>query len=171
MGVRTIYRGRMTRRATRALTAEQRAQRLEPVLGKIRDAGGRVTQSRLAILECLLAGPHHATVEELEARVRAVAPDIHEATFYRTLATLEELGVVYHLHVDHGPSIWHVATDEHEHLVCRSCGAITEIGSDDFEPLRSTIAQRYGFVLDTHHFVSQGLCKRCAARGKSDRQQ
>ena len=69
MGVRTIYRGRMTRRATRALTAEQRAQRLEPVLGKIRDAGGRVTQSRLAILECLLAGPHHATVEELEARV------------------------------------------------------------------------------------------------------
>ena len=157
----------MTAIARRPLTAEHRAERLGPILDKIRDAGGRVTGPRVAILEVLLAGPHHATVEQLQERVRAAAPDVHEATFYRTLATLEELGVVYHLHVDHGPSIWHVATDEHEHLVCRSCGAITEVTADDFEPLRSAIAERYGFVLDTHHFVSQGLCKRCARKRRS----
>jgi Fur family ferric uptake transcriptional regulator len=109
-------------------------------------------------------GVTSAMFDQLQERVRAAAPDVHEATFYRTLATLEELGVVYHLHVDHGPSIWHVATDEHEHLVCRSCGAITEVTADDFEPLRSAIVERYGFVLDTRHFVSQGLCKRCAGK-------
>ena len=154
----------MTASARRPLTAEQRADRLEPILEKIRDTGGRVTRPRVAILEVLLAGPHHATVDQLQERVRAAAPDVHEATFYRTLATLEDLGIVYLLHVDHGPSIWHVATDTHEHLVCRSCGAITEVTADDFEPLRSAVAERYGFVLDTHHFVSQGLCKRCAGK-------
>lgn len=137
--------------------------RLVAVLDKIRARGGRVTAPRVAILEVLLEGPHHATVEELEQRVRATAPDVHQATFYRTLAALEELGVVYHLHVDHGPSIWHVAVEAHEHLVCRSCGAIIEVAPEDFVALRASIAERYGFVLDTHHFVSQGLCRDCAA--------
>jgi Fur family ferric uptake transcriptional regulator len=153
---------RATRTGSQSAAA---AARLESALAKIRARGGRVTGPRIAILEVLLTGPHHSTVEELEERVRAVAPEVHQATFYRTLAALEELGVVYHLHVDHGPSIWHVAADAHEHLVCRSCGAITEIAGEDFEPLRATIALRYGFVLDTHHFVSQGLCRECAARG------
>ncbi len=136
---------------------------LASALDKIRARGGRVTRPRVAILEVLLSGPHHATVEDLEERVRAVAPDVHQATFYRTLASLEELGVVYHLHVDHGPSVWHIAAEEHEHLVCQGCGGITEVAAEEFDALRRTIATRYGFVLDTHHFVSQGLCRACAA--------
>jgi Fur family transcriptional regulator, ferric uptake regulator len=135
---------------------------LEPVLDKIRARGGRVTAPRVAILEVLLDGPHHATVDELERRVRATTPDVHQATFYRTLAALEELGIVYHLHMDHGPSVWHLAVEEHEHLVCRACGAITEVPATDFDDLRASIAARYGFELDTHHFVSQGLCRTCA---------
>ncbi len=135
---------------------------LEFVLDKIRARGGRVTAPRVAILEALLDGPHHATVEELAQRVRMTAPDIHEATFYRTLAALEDLGVVYHLHADHGPSVWHLAVEEHEHLVCRSCGAITEVAAEDFDALRVTIASRYGFELNTHHFLNQGLCRHCA---------
>jgi Fur family transcriptional regulator, ferric uptake regulator len=144
--------------------------RLGPVLEKIRARGGRVTAPRVAILQVLLNGPHHATVEDLEDRVRATAPDIHQATFYRTLAALEELGVVYHLHVDHGPSVWHIAVEEHEHLVCKSCGAIVEVPAESFDALRASIADRYGFLLDTHHFVSQGLCRHCitAAHDESE---
>jgi Fur family transcriptional regulator, ferric uptake regulator len=138
--------------------------RLGPVLEKIRARGGRVTAPRIAILEVLLDGPHHATVEDLAQRVRATAPDVHEATFYRTLAALEELGVVYHLHLDHGPSVWHVADEDHEHLVCRGCGAITEVDASEFDALRASIAERHGFVLDTHHFVSQGCCRDCVTR-------
>jgi Fur family transcriptional regulator, ferric uptake regulator len=139
------------------------AHRLEPVLELIRARGGRVTAPRVAILEVLLDGPHHATVEELEKRVRATSPDIHQATFYRTLSALEDLGVVYHLHLDHGPSVWHVAGEEHEHLVCRACGSITEVRETDFDELRASIVERYGFQLETHHFVSQGLCRDCAS--------
>jgi len=153
--------GRPAERGDDAVAAAPAA--LASALDKIRARGGRVTRPRQAILEVLLAGPHHATVEDLEERVRAVAPDVHQATFYRTLASLEELGVVYHLHVDHGPSVWHIAAEEHEHLVCQECGAITEVAAEEFDALRRSIAARYGFVLDTHHFVSQGLCRVCAA--------
>jgi Fur family ferric uptake transcriptional regulator len=115
----------------------------------------------VAILEALIEGDHHVTVEDLERRLLATAPEVHEATFYRTLAALEELGVIYHLHVDHGPSVWHLAVEEHEHLVCRDCGTIIEVDAGEFDALRASIAERFGFVLDTHHFVSQGRCRQC----------
>ena len=137
------------------------ADQLDPVLDKIRARGGRITWPRVAILEALVDGAHHVTVEDLERRLRATAPEVHQATFYRTLTALEELGVIYHLHVDHGPSVWHLGAVQHEHLVCRDCGAIIEVDSGEFDALRASIAERFGFVLDTHHFVSQGRCGNC----------
>jgi Fur family ferric uptake transcriptional regulator len=140
------------------------ADRLAPVLEKIRARGGRVTWPRIAILEAFVEGEDHLTVDDLEARVRATAPEVHQATFYRTVAALEQLGVIYHLHVDHGPSVWHLAGAEHEHLVCQDCGAVIEVDAHEFDVLRVAIAERFGFVLDTRHFVSQGWCRDCAAR-------
>ncbi len=135
---------------------------LEPVFEQLRARGGRITWPRVAILEALVEGPHHATIERLEARLRVTAPEVHETTLYRTLAALEELGVIYHLHLGHGPSVWHLADTRHEHLVCSSCGAIVEVDPGDFDGLRASIAEQYGFILDTHHFVNQGLCAVCA---------
>jgi Fur family ferric uptake transcriptional regulator len=145
------------------------ADRLAPVLTKIRARGGRITRPRVAILEALVDGEHHVTVEDLERRLQSTAPEVHEATFYRTLAALEELGVIYHLHVDHGPSVWHLAVSEHEHLVCRDCGAIIEVEAEEFDALRASIAERFGFVLDTRHFVSQGRCRECEARRSAEK--
>jgi Fur family ferric uptake transcriptional regulator len=150
-----VFRGRPQPRS-------QFASRLAPVLHKIRARGGRITWPRVAILEALIDGTHHVTVEDLENRLRATVPEIHQATFYRTLAALEDLGVIYHLHLGHGPSVWHLVVDDHEHLVCRRCGAVTEVGPGEFDALRASIASRFGFVLDTHHFVSQGVCGECA---------
>jgi Fur family ferric uptake transcriptional regulator len=139
------------------------ADQLAPVLDKIRARGGRVTWPRVAILEALVEGQDHVTVDELEQRVRTTAPDIHEATFYRTMGALEDLGVIYHLHLDHGPSVWHLTAAEHEHLVCQECGTVIEIDAREFDALRASIAKRFGFVLDTRHFVSQGWCRDCSA--------
>lgn len=133
------------------------ATELEAALDRIRVAGKRVTAARVAILEALLTGPHHATAEDIEQRV----PEVHQATFYRTLAALEQLGVIYHLHVDHGPSIWHVAAEAHDHLVCRQCGRVVEIDPSVLEPLRTAVRRSTGFTLDTRHFVQQGLCREC----------
>jgi Fur family ferric uptake transcriptional regulator len=143
------------------------AAALEPVFEQIRARGGRITWPRVAILEALVEGDHHVTVERLEQRLRATAPEVHETTLYRTLAALEELGVIYHLHLGHGPSVWHLADARHEHLVCSSCGGIVEIDSAQFDGLRRTIGEQYGFVLDTHHFVNQGRCSACVAAASS----
>jgi Fur family ferric uptake transcriptional regulator len=138
------------------------AAALAPVLEQIRARGGRITWPRVAILEALVEGDHHVTVERLEQRLRVSAPEVHETTLYRTLSALEELGVIYHLHLGHGPSVWHLATARHEHLVCSSCGLIVEVDAAEFDGLRRSIARQHGFTLDTHHFVNQGRCASCS---------
>ena len=67
------------------------------------------------------------TADELAADV----PDVHVSTVYRTLALLEEIGAVRHVHLSHGPAIYEsAATDEVRHLVCEVCDRHVAVPSD-----------------------------------------
>jgi Fur family ferric uptake transcriptional regulator len=137
----------------------------EPILGLLRARGGRVTTSRRAILETFLGMGGHVTAEALTARVQEAQPDVHESTVYRFLDDLEGLGVVDHVHLGHGPAVYHLASDAHHHLVCDSCGAVVEVPEVLFAELRGRLEQDFGFVLQPRHFAVTGRCRACAAAG------
>src|ERR1044072_6176263 len=58
------------------------AERLEQILGMLRDRGGRVTTSRRAIISSLLGSGGHVTADELTSEIQANFPDIHLSTIY-----------------------------------------------------------------------------------------
>ncbi len=136
-------------------------EQAEPILGMLRAQGGRVTTSRRAILEALLAVGGHVTAEGLTARVQAVQPDVHESTVYRFLDELERLGVVDHVHLGHGPAVYHLATDTHHHLVCDGCGTVVEVPEELFGDLRGRLQTEFGFTLQPRHFAVTGRCSAC----------
>jgi hypothetical protein len=76
------------------------------IMATLRASGGRITATRRATIEVLLGtGDHrHLNAEEVAAEVRARFPDVAESTIYRTLSAFEELGIVTHVHLGHGPS-------------------------------------------------------------------
>lgn len=78
--------------------------------------GGRMTTARRSLLGALLDAVGHRSAEELLLNVRRTHPD--GSTIYRTLAQLEELGIVIHVHLAHGPAVYHLAGDDHAHIVC-----------------------------------------------------
>jgi Fe2+ or Zn2+ uptake regulation protein len=135
----------------------------EPILGRLRASGGRVTTCRRAILETFLGVGGHVTAEALTARVQVGQPDVHESTVYRFLDELERLGVVDHVHLGHGPAVYHLTSDPHQHLVCEQCGTVVEIPEDVFAGLRSRLADDFGFSVDPRHFAVTGQCRDCAA--------
>ena len=137
-------------------------EQAEPILSLLRARGGRVTTSRRAILETFLGIGGHVTAETLTARVQANQPDVHESTVYRFLDELERLGVVDHVHLGHGPAVYHLASDAHHHLVCDGCGIVVEVPETVFEELRSELKDNYGFALQPRHFAVTGRCKECA---------
>lgn len=135
----------------------------EPTLqDRLRARGYRITPQRQLVLDAVSA-LRHGTPDEICAEVQRRASGVNLSTVYRTLELLEELGMVTHTHLGHGAPTYHSATDEeHLHLVCRDCGAVTETEVRLADPLVGELARRHGFVTDVAHFSVYGTCRECA---------
>ena len=138
-------------------------EQAEPILTMLRARGGRVTTSRRAILETFLGVGGHVTAESLTARVQTTQPDLHESTVYRFLDELERLGVVDHVHLGHGPAVYHLASDAHHHLVCDRCGTVVEVPDEVFADLRGRLQAEFGFILQPRHCAVTGRCGACSS--------
>lgn len=131
------------------------------VLEALRLNGGRITSARRAILAALIGHPRHPTAEELTNAVKRQRPDVRESTVYRFLDDLERLGVVDHVHLGHGPAVYHFVEDAHHHLVCDGCGAVIEVPERALASLRRRLRNDYGFDVSTRHFAVPGTCAGC----------
>jgi Fur family transcriptional regulator, ferric uptake regulator len=129
---------------------------------RLRARGYRLTPQRQLVLEAV-AALGHGTPEEITAEVHRTAKGVNVSTVYRTLELLEDLGLVTHAHLGHGAPTFHAADDaDHVHLVCRECGAITEVSPAVLELTAREIAATHGFVVDATHFAIFGTCAACA---------
>jgi Fur family transcriptional regulator, ferric uptake regulator len=140
---------------------------LEGALGaglsaRLRAGGYRLTPQRQLVLQAV-GELGHATPEEIVTAVRRVAPAVNISTVYRTLELLEELGLVQHTHLGHGAPTYSVRTDDdHVHLVCRDCGAVSEASPEVVAPVVEQLAASHGFFVDVGHFAVFGRCRECA---------
>lgn len=134
----------------------------EQAADALRAHGCRVTQPRLAVLRALLE--HGGTVDavELTARAQRYEPGIHEATVYRTVKVLTEVGIANHVHAGHGPSLVRLAGNDQLVAVCRDCGAIISVPVDAVDALVEQVERTSGFVLEPGHFALEGVCATCA---------
>lgn len=136
----------------------------ERYLAAVQQGGGRLTSARRAIIDAFLASGGHVTAEGLVDAVRDEQPDIAVSTVYRTMDVLESAGLVEHLHLGHGPAVYHLAEHDHRHLVCQDCDRVIDIDRDEFAELVTLVRRRFGFVLDARHFALPGRCAECASR-------
>jgi Fur family ferric uptake transcriptional regulator len=126
---------------------------------RLREEGHTVGKTRTAILNAVRTKQRAFTAEELAETL----DDTHVSTVYRTLALLEEIGVVRHIHLSHGPAVYErtaVSTDI-RHLVCETCGRHVAVPGRVFDNARRTLERDYDFVLDGSHFAIVGRCKSC----------
>jgi Fur family transcriptional regulator, ferric uptake regulator len=141
------------------------ADPVEAIISRIRDGGGRASDARRATIGILLnSAQAHLSAEDIVTQVKLEHPGVADSTIYRTLATLEELGVVEHVHLGHGPSTYHLMKDRHQHLLCERCGKVIEVPEDVFGPLADQLETTYGFEIYPRHFAIVGLCRRCRSR-------
>lgn len=131
----------------------------------LRSHGLRRTPQRQATLEAVAAAAGHATAEEIVDRVRRKLPAVSPSTVYRTLASLEEVGILCHAHLGHTASVYHVGTAGlHQHLVCERCGAMQEVGEVLTRPFAASLQRRFGFHANFTHFAVLGECRDCAGK-------
>ena len=146
-----------------AVTAPTGPQHGTPLLrAELRSKGYRLTAQRQLVLEAV-AQIGHATPEQVLAAVQQKAAGVNISTVYRTLYLLEELGLVRHTHLGHGASTFSVTDqDEHIHLVCRDCAAVSELAAGVVVDLAARLTEQQGFILDIGHAALFGTCADCA---------
>ncbi|MBE2315832.1 transcriptional repressor [Solirubrobacter sp. CPCC 204708] len=132
---------------------------LEDVAAALRRAGSRLTTPRRMVLEALFAADELLTAEQI------ADGKLDLTSVYRNLEKLEELGVVRHVHIGHGPSVYGLLGDgEREFLVCERCGKVVVAGTDQLDRVRAVIREQFGYEARFTHFPLHGRCPDCIRR-------
>ena len=80
---------------------------------------------------------------------------------YRNLERLEELGLVRHVHLGHGPGRYLPTGVDREFVVCDGCGAFTAVDPGLLERARRAVREATGYEARFAHFPVVGTCAAC----------
>lgn len=138
----------------------------ETYADRLRMADLRVTRPRVAVLEAVHTNAH-ADTETIFTVVREGLPDVSRQAVYDVLNALTAAGLVRRIQPLGLVARYESRVgDNHHHVVCRSCGVITDVDcavgdapcltpSDDNDVLD-------GFVLDEAEVIYWGMCPDCS---------
>ena len=129
----------------------------------LRAAGLRVTRPRLAVLDAVHAHPHSDT-EALIRAARARLGVVSHQAVYDVLHVLTEKGLVRRIQPQGAVARYEARVgDNHHHLVCRSCGRISDVDCAVGAAPCLTPSESQGFLVDEAEVIFWGTCPSCAA--------
>lgn len=135
----------------------------EQVYALLRAEGHRVSAACRAVLDALFAAEGPIPAQRIVER--SPLPELEPSSAYRNLERLEALGVVRHVHLGHGPSLYMlVGEGEREFLLCEACGEARSVAPAELDPVRRSLQKRFGYRASFSHFPIVGRCSRCATR-------
>ena len=141
---------------------------VEHAAAAVRRRGGRLSAPRRRVLEALFAADGPVSAERIARGSAGGDGPIELTSVYRSLEHLEEIGVVRHVHLGHGPGLYALAGDaDREYLVCERCDRIVAVDGAGLDPVRAHLRAAFGFRARFSHFPIVGTCAACAERERS----
>ncbi len=130
-----------------------------------RASGLKLTHQRMEVFRELAGTEDHPDAETIYKSVSRRVPAISRDTVYRTLATLEEEGLVRKAEILANRGRYDANMDRHHHFVCTECGLVRDFYSEALDEL--PIPKSIGTLgrVESTHVQLRGICSSCA-RGK-----
>ena len=126
------------------------------VLELLRSRGLRMTPQRRAIVSEVMRTQGHISPAAIARTIEGEMPGVNPSTVYRTLALLEDVGVLQHSHLESGAEYHKRDEAQHVHLTCHRCGRDDALSIAEAGRLGKLIHQHHGFVADLTHFAITG---------------
>ncbi|WP_185992195.1 Fur family transcriptional regulator [Janibacter cremeus] len=131
--------------------------------GLLRERSMRVTAPRVAVLRELSAHPH-ADVDTITRCTRERLGSVSTQAVYDILAALAGIGLVRKFEPAGHPARFEIELgDNHHHLVCRTCGSMTDVECAPGKAPCLDAADDHGFTIDEAEVIYWGICPACAA--------
>jgi Fur family transcriptional regulator, stress-responsive regulator len=130
---------------------------------ELRRVGLRVTRPRLAILTAVRTNPH-ADTDVIIGAARDELPDVSHQAVYDGLRALTTAGLIRRIQPARSVARYEIRVgDNHHHLVCRDCGAITDVDcAVGYTPCLSA-SDDHGYAIDEAEVTYWGRCPDCLA--------
>ena len=123
--------------------------------------GIAVTHQRQVLFEVMKSMHGHPSPEEVYAKVRKKVPAISLATVYKNIHLFVENGVFREVSMHHGSVRVEMNGEEHHHMVCSKCKAITDIGEDELGLVAKRNKLPGGFLVERYAVDVIGVCAKC----------
>ncbi len=114
---------------------------LDQACARLKSAGMRITQPRIAILNALIKRAQPASIEQLHEDLADSSCDL--VTVYRCLAVFEELGLVRRSFLHNGTALYEINLNgtNRYHIVCKDTHRVEEIDAETAGELRRVVKQ------------------------------
>jgi len=125
------------------------------------------TRQRRAVWEYFAASARADTIAEAAEALKLEG--IGQATVYRTVNLLAELGLLVRVHTRDGEATYTAMRVGHSHpLICRVCRKVVDFDGDgDLAYLERQLEAATGFSIYGHHLEVYGVCPDCRAKKAS----
>ncbi|MDH4120252.1 MAG: transcriptional repressor [Deltaproteobacteria bacterium] len=125
--------------------------------------GLKLTRQREAVMKAVLEASGHFEAEEVVTLLRQGALRVSRATVYRTLDLMKECQLVEKLDLGTPHSYYEQVNlgEHHDHLICVTCGAVTEFHDLELETVQAEVCRRHGFSITHHSLRIFGQCQAC----------
>src|SRR6185295_17013015 len=112
---------------------------VETATAKLKAAGLRITQPRLAILAALSKRAEPTSIEQLHEDVGADNCDL--VTVYRCMAAFEDIGLVRRAFFHNGTALYEINLGQptRYHVVCKTTNRVEELDGETSDELRRAI--------------------------------
>lgn len=122
----------------------------------------RNTKQKEVVLDILKNNRIHPTIQEIYELARKNYPNIGQATIYRNVKKLVEEGKILKLPNSNNESYhYDINTENHEHLLCKSCGKIIDIHEDDYDNIIRKREKNNLIKIERITILLEGLCGEC----------
>jgi Fe2+ or Zn2+ uptake regulation protein len=131
--------------------------------GMLRGASLRVTRPRVAVLSAVRDHPH-ANTDSIIRCVRENLGEVSHQAVYDVLRALTAAGLLRRIQPLGSVARYEARVgDNHHHVVCRSCGAITDVDCAVGHSPCLTAADGAGYEIDEAEVIYWGRCPECVA--------
>lgn len=135
--------------------------RLKALIDSCRDKKLKITPQRLEIFRELVFFDGHPSADEIFARIRERMPTMSVDTVYRTLAMLQQAGVLAKVEVLDDLGRFDMNLDPHHHFVCTRCHKVEDFYWPDFDGMAIPEEVRQWGEINRPHVEVRGICRAC----------
>lgn len=136
--------------------------KLDELLEKVKNVGGRVTKTRTVTLSLLLSTLKPLSAAEILILLKEQGVIINRTTIYRELNFLVSHNLLKEVRLIGEPSLFELQLEHCHHLVCLKCHAVKKITlCNHLGSQEQQIMKKEKFKISDHSLEFYGLCQLC----------